>query len=250
MCYWFSSNVVAAPTFRLKLQVSNTCHCPISSPVYTSRWAYLGMWLDLTTSHRQAWLFSFTSTYHSTDLLTACGVHPPGRPWNNQLGNDSTRPTGELWRRAVDRGHGGATTRRPSPATRPWWWWTLAMYYNTSLKRMLWSKHEHTNVSERGRPDWRRSTSGRWSSFVLWWRCHQETANTHSPSHKCSCVSYGNSPVSRRQQITLQATLIFHLIDGIYHGCPWSHRATTNTHSRPSHNCEKVKVAHTRLPSV
>ena len=46
---------------------------------------------------------------------------PPGRPRNNwldQLRNNSTRPTGELWRRAVDRGHGGATTRRPSPATR------------------------------------------------------------------------------------------------------------------------------------
>jgi len=44
----------------------------------------------------------------------------------DQLRNDSTRPTGELWRRAVDRGvgHGGATTRRPSPATRQWWrWW-------------------------------------------------------------------------------------------------------------------------------
>jgi len=27
--------------------------------------------------------------------------------------NDYTRPTGELWGRAVDRGHGGATTRRP-----------------------------------------------------------------------------------------------------------------------------------------
>ena len=46
---------------------------------------------------------------------------PPGRPrnkWIDQLRNDSTRPIGELWRRAVDRGHGGATTRRPSPATR------------------------------------------------------------------------------------------------------------------------------------
>jgi len=32
------------------------------------------MWLDLTTSHRQKWLFSYTSTYHSTDLLTAHGV--------------------------------------------------------------------------------------------------------------------------------------------------------------------------------
>jgi len=47
---------------------------------------------------------------------------PPGRPrnkWVDQLRNDSTRPTGELWRRAVDRGYGGATTRRTSPATRP-----------------------------------------------------------------------------------------------------------------------------------
>ena len=46
---------------------------------------------------------------------------PPGRPrnkWLDELRNNSTRPTGELWRRAVDRGHGGATTRRPSPATR------------------------------------------------------------------------------------------------------------------------------------
>jgi len=47
---------------------------------------------------------------------------PPGRPrnkWVDQLRNDSTlRPTGELWRRAVDRGHGGATTRRPSPGVR------------------------------------------------------------------------------------------------------------------------------------
>jgi len=32
--------------------------------------------------------------------------------------NDSTRPIGDLWRRAVARGHGGAMTRRPSPATR------------------------------------------------------------------------------------------------------------------------------------
>ena len=51
---------------------------------------------------------------------------PPGRPrnkWLDQLRNDSTRLTGDLWRRAVDRGHGGATTRRPSPATRTWWWW-------------------------------------------------------------------------------------------------------------------------------
>jgi len=34
----------------------------------------LGTWLDLTTTHRQTWLFSSTSTYHSTDLLTTRGV--------------------------------------------------------------------------------------------------------------------------------------------------------------------------------
>ena len=46
---------------------------------------------------------------------------PPGRPrnqWLDQLRNDSTRLIGDLWRCAVDRGHGGATTRRPSPAMR------------------------------------------------------------------------------------------------------------------------------------
>ena len=47
-------------------------HCPITYSVDASR--YLGTWLDLTTSHRQTWLFSCTSTYHSTDLLTARGV--------------------------------------------------------------------------------------------------------------------------------------------------------------------------------
>jgi len=47
-------------------------HCLISNPIKASR--YLGMWLDLTTSHRQTWLFSCTATYHSTDLLTARGV--------------------------------------------------------------------------------------------------------------------------------------------------------------------------------
>jgi len=47
---------------------------------------------------------------------------PPGHQrnkWLDQLRNDSTRPTGELWRRAVDRRHSGTTTRRPSPAARP-----------------------------------------------------------------------------------------------------------------------------------
>jgi len=46
-------------------------------------------------------------------------LRPPGRPrnkWLNQLRNDSTRPIGEFWRRAVDRGHGDATKLRPLQA--------------------------------------------------------------------------------------------------------------------------------------
>ena len=44
----------------------------VSAPADASR--YLGTWLDLATSHRQTWLFSSTSMYHSTDLLTVRGV--------------------------------------------------------------------------------------------------------------------------------------------------------------------------------
>ena len=44
-------------------------HCPISYPIDASQ--YLSMWLDLTKTHQQTWLFSSTSTYHSTDLMTA-----------------------------------------------------------------------------------------------------------------------------------------------------------------------------------
>ena len=47
-------------------------HCLISYPADAPR--YLGTWLDLATSHRQTWLFSCTSMYHSTDLLTVRGV--------------------------------------------------------------------------------------------------------------------------------------------------------------------------------
>ena len=48
--------------------------------------------------------------------------HPPGLPrnkWLDQLRNDSTRFTEDLWRRAVNCGHGGATRRQPSLAMRP-----------------------------------------------------------------------------------------------------------------------------------
>ena len=51
---------------------------------------------------------------------------PPGRSWNkwlDQLRNDSTHLIGDLWRHAVDRGHGGAMTQWPSPATRWRRWW-------------------------------------------------------------------------------------------------------------------------------
>jgi len=121
------------------------------------------MWLDLTTTHRQTWLFSSTSTCHSTDLLTARDVvhlvvHgtsgsasyetiPPVRldtsggvlstvdmvvqqrdspRWlpdhdddddNESLRNDSTHPIGDLWKRAVGCGHGGAVTQWRSLAT-------------------------------------------------------------------------------------------------------------------------------------
>ena len=48
------------------------------------------------------------------------------KKWLDQLRNDSTHPIGDLCSRSDDRGHGGATTRRPSPATRTWWrWWFL-----------------------------------------------------------------------------------------------------------------------------
>ena len=50
----------------------------------------------------------------------------PGRPWNkwlDQLRNNSIRPHRDLCRHAVDRGHGGATTWQPSPATWRWLWW-------------------------------------------------------------------------------------------------------------------------------
>ena len=52
--------------------------------------------------------------------------HPPGCPWNNwldQFQNDSTHPSGDLWRQAVGRGHGDAIAWRTLSAMQPWWWW-------------------------------------------------------------------------------------------------------------------------------
>jgi len=62
---------------------------------------------------------------------------PPGRPrnkWLDQLRNDSKRPIGDPWRRAVDCGHGGATTRRPLAG------------YATTMMMTMYSVAEHQDV--------------------------------------------------------------------------------------------------------
>lgn len=48
------------------------------------------------------------------------GPDTPGCPqnkWLDQIRDDSAHPIGDPWKRAVGRGHGGASTRQPSPAT-------------------------------------------------------------------------------------------------------------------------------------
>jgi len=51
------------------------------------------MWLDLTTSHRQTWLISSTSTYHSNDLLTARGVaHLVGHGTSGSISYETIPP--------------------------------------------------------------------------------------------------------------------------------------------------------------
>jgi len=99
-------------------------YCPISYPVDASR--YLRIWLDLTTTHRRIWLFSSTSTYHLTDLLTAHSIaHLVVHGTSGSI-NYETIPhiRLETWGCAVDRGHGGAVMRRPSPTMRRrrWLW--------------------------------------------------------------------------------------------------------------------------------
>ena len=109
-------------------------HCPISYPIDASQ--YLGMWLDLMMTHRQTWLFSSTSTYHSNWPPDHMWHRLPGCPrnkWLDQLWNDSTGPIGDLWRCAVDRGHSGAMPQWPSPATWPWWWWWWYVAYYMSF---------------------------------------------------------------------------------------------------------------------
>ena len=99
-------------------------HCPISSRRRISVLGHVARLDDITPANMALQLHINVSLNRPPDRTWR---RPPGRPrksWLDQLRNDSTRPTGELWRRAVDRGHGGATTRRTSPATWPWrWWW-------------------------------------------------------------------------------------------------------------------------------
>jgi len=89
---------------------------------------HLGIWACGSTWWRHTGKHGSSAPHQRVTQPTSDRTwrRPPGRArnkWLDQLRNDSTRPTGDLWRRAVDRGHGGATTRRPSPATRQWWWW-------------------------------------------------------------------------------------------------------------------------------
>jgi len=99
-------------------------HSPISYPIDASR--YFSMWLDLTTTHRQTWLFSSTSMYHSPDLLTACGVShlvvhgTSGSTSYEMIPSIRLETSGGVLLTVDD---GGATTWRPSPAMWPWWWW-------------------------------------------------------------------------------------------------------------------------------
>ena len=100
-------------------------HCPISCPVDASR--YLGIWLDLTTTHRQTWLFSSTSTYHSKPTSWPHAASPT---WSSteQVARPATkRFLPSDWR-------GGVLS--------PWTWWcndamALASYATMMMMMML-----------------------------------------------------------------------------------------------------------------
>jgi len=101
----------------------------VSSPIPST---HLGIWacgstLRQHTGKHGSSAPQSTSTYHSTDLLTTRGVvhmhlvvHATSgsNSYKTIPHDDSTRTIGDLWRRAVDRGHDGATMQRPSLATR------------------------------------------------------------------------------------------------------------------------------------
>jgi len=70
-------------------------HCLISCPVDASR--YFGMWLDLTTTHRQTWLFSFTSTYHSTDLTASGIAHLVVHRTSGLTSYETISPEDDVW---------------------------------------------------------------------------------------------------------------------------------------------------------
>ena len=64
--------------------------------------------------------FWFDSNPFHCEILRTPTLRGAGGEVDDQLRNDSIRPSGELWMRAVDRGHGDGTTttRRSLPATR------------------------------------------------------------------------------------------------------------------------------------
>ena len=90
------------------------------------------MWLDLTTSHRQTWLFSVQ--LHINVLLS----RPPDRTWRRPPGWSSTE---QVARPATKRFH--PSDWRPLEACcRPWTWWcndatALAGYAKTSTTMMM-----------------------------------------------------------------------------------------------------------------
>ena len=99
----------------------------VSSPILSTHldiWACDSNWRRHTGKHGSS--APHQCITQPTSWPYVASPSPPGHPrnkWVDQLRNDSTRPIGDLWRRAVDHGHGGATTRRPSSATWNWWWW-------------------------------------------------------------------------------------------------------------------------------
>ena len=66
----------------------------------------------------------YKKTHQRITQLTSW-PHVASPIWSSteQVARPATKRFPDLWRGAVDRGHGGATTRRPSLATRTWWWW-------------------------------------------------------------------------------------------------------------------------------
>ena len=89
----------------------------ISAVVFSFYFGHVARLDDNTPANKAVQLHVNTSLSWPLDRTWRC---PPGRPWKkwlDQLRDDCTCPIADFWRRAVGRGHGCATTRRPSPAT-------------------------------------------------------------------------------------------------------------------------------------